>query len=145
MLITSAQLKTVLDENFADIRSTSILLFVRDLLERVRHGGGIEQYRLVNKKTNAKITTVDEFIAAIDTDSLKMSYYRFAEKMGGDRIHPFAVIPENIEVQLDQNAPEDGNYTSAYGMTANKVMFLINYLSDADPTLPLKIFDIKLV
>ena len=145
MLITSAQLKDVLDQNFADIRSTSILLFVRDLLTRKQHGGGIEQYRLTNKKDNTKITTVDQFIAAIDTDSLSMSYYRFAEKMGGDRIHPFAVLVNNIDVEMDVNADEDANYISQYGKGNKKIMFLINYLSDADPALPLKIFEIKLV
>lgn len=145
MLITSAQLKDVLDKNFADIRTTSILLFVRDLLERKTHGGGIQQYRLKNKATDAYITTVDEFIAAIDADSLKMTYYRFSEKMGGDRIHPFAVIVDNIEVELTEHSEEDSNYTVTFGMKANRVMFLLNYLSDADPELPLKVFEIRLV
>lgn len=145
MLISQTELKDILDKNFADMRSTAILLFVRDLLERRKHGGGIEQYRLTNKLTNTKITTVDEFIAAIDVDSLKMSYYRFADKMSGDRTHPFAVTVENIEVEFLKFSEEDAAYTSTYGVTASRVRFLINYLSDADPDLPLKVFEIKLV
>lgn len=145
MLISNDQLKEVLDQNFADIRCTSILLFLRDLVARKVHGGGIEQYRLINTDTDTRITSVDEFIAAIDADKLKMSYYRFAEKMGGDRVHPFAVIIDNIAVELTPHSDEDAMYVSTYGREATRVMFLVNYLSDADPDLPLKIFEIRLV
>lgn len=145
MLITNTQLKSVLDANFADMRSTAILLFVRDLLERKQHGGGIAQYRVTNNLTNTKITTVDEFIAAIDTASLKMNYYRSAEKMGGDRIHPFTAVVDNLDVEINDFSDEDSVYSTSYGKGNKKVMFLINYLSDADGALPLKIFEIKLV
>lgn len=144
-MLTNADLKTILTENFADVRCTSILLFIRDLLERKKHGGGIEQYRVTNTKTGQVVTSVDDFIAGLDTDSLNMAYYRFAEKMGGDRIHPFCVIPENFEVTFNTNSDEDSNYTVSYGFKASKIMFLINYLSDADPGLPLKVFEIRLV
>lgn len=144
-MLSNADLKTVLTTNFDDIRCTSILLFLRDLLERKKHGGGIEQYRVTNTTTGTAITTVDEFIAALDETALTMSYYRFSEKMSGDRIHPFCVIPENFQVSLDSNSDEDANYTVSYGFKASKIMFLVNYLSDTDPALPLKVFEIRLV
>lgn len=145
MLITNAQLKDVLDANFADIRCTSILIFLRDLLERKKHGAGIEQYRVKNLTTGNWITSLEDFASLIDADKLKMSYWRAAEKMGGDRIHPFAVMIDNFEVMLDKNSDEDANFIITYGSTPNRIMFLMNYLSDTDPALPLKIYEIKLV
>jgi len=142
-MLTKAALKDIIVENFNDIRMTSIVLFVNALIERKAHGGGVNQYRLKNKLTGTYITSVEQFLTAIDANSLKMDYYRYSDKMTGDRVHPISVVLDNIEVELQKFADEDAYYFAQYG-ESTRLMMLINYVSDGDTVLPLKVFEIKL-
>jgi hypothetical protein len=143
-MLTNTALKTLITKNFADVRCTAILLFIRDLVERKKFGGGIEQYRLFNKTSGQYITSVTDFMASIDDTALTMSYFYNSDTMTGDRVHPFKVVLDNIEVRLNPNSADDDQFTMMVGMP-NRIMFLMNYLSDADNDLPLKIFEVRLI
>ena len=143
-MITNAEVKETLIKNFADIRISGITLFINKLIDRGDVIEGLERYRIKNLSTGTRITTLDEFIAAIDPDKLTAEYYRYSDKMTGDRTHPFSVTLDNFSVDLDISMKEDAWFARTAYTGTYKIMFLVNYTSDYDEGLPLKIFEIKL-
>lgn len=145
-MLTNSQVKDVIVANLGDDRIFSIQAFLTRLIERKVFGDGIEQYRVKDKVTNSWVTNLDDFIAKLDANSLKPDYFYYSEKMGGDRVHPTAVNLTNFEVYFNEHSDEDNIYTQMFGKSSMKnILLLINYLSDADTTLPLKVFEIKLI
>lgn len=145
-MMTNSQVKDVIVANLGDDRIFSIQAFLTRLIERKVYGDGIEQYRIKDKVSGAWVTDLNDFIAKIDAASLKPDYFYYSDKMEGDRVHPIAVNLANFEVYLDEHSDEDNIYTQMFGKSPVKnILLLINYLSDADPVLPLKVFEIKLL
>lgn len=144
-MLTNAQFKDVIAQNLTDDRIFSIQAFITRLIERKVYGDGIERYRIKDKVTNTLVTSLDDFIAKLDANSMRPDYYYYADKMEGDRVHPTAINLSNFEVHLDEHSPEDGIYFSMFGKGSKNILILVNYLSDADPVLPLKIFEIRLL
>lgn len=145
-MITKAQMKQVISDNLEDIRIVSIQLFLEKLLVRTKFVTGTSQYRLTKKSDGTPITTIAEFEAAIDANSLIMRPMMNTEKMSGDRVRPFEVIIDNIVVTLDTTLyPEDEFWTRLFGNNSNRILFVVNYVSDADAVLPLKLLDMKLI
>lgn len=142
-MITAAILKDAIVANFADPRIASIQLFINQLISRKDHGNGIDQYRLTNKTTNAPITSIDDFLAAIDVTNINFGYYFYSDAITGDRVHPTYITLENISVSLNVHSYED-NVFRMQG-AGEKILFLINYIADGDTVLPLKIYEVKLV
>lgn len=142
-MLTKAELKSIITNNFNDVRISSIVLFINELIEREKYGGGINQYRIFDTKTNSFITSLNQFITAIDENSLSMRYLYGSEKMTGDRMHPMVATIGNFVVQLNEYSEEDQEYFKTYGK-ATKINFLLNYLADGDTVLPLKIFEVRL-
>lgn len=158
-MITHSKMKDVLVANFNDDRIGAIQLFVERLLVRKNHGGGVDQYRLFNTVSNSYITSMAQFINAIQTsiatNDLSMSYDYYTSLHTGDRTHPMVVSLQNVEVRVDKNGDETDRWLlQTYGNSSRKkdenvylktLCFSINYLSDADDTLPLKIYEVKLM
>ena len=144
-MLTNSQIKDIITQNLNDGRIFSIQAFITRLLERKVYGDGIEQYRVKDKVTNTMVTSLSDFIAKLDANSLRPDYYYYADKMEGDRVHPTAVNLSNFEVTLDEHAPEDSIYFSMFGKGSKNILILMNYLSDADSVLPMKIFEIRLL
>ena len=142
-MITNTEVKDVIVKNFADIRISAIVLFVNKLIDRGPVIEGIEQYRIKDEATGKRIKSLDEFLAAIDPNNLTVEYYRYSDKMTGDRTHPVCVTLNNITIELDSSTREDV-WFAGYARGTYKLMFLINYISDSDDVLPLKIFEVKL-
>ncbi len=153
-MITNADIKQILVNNFNDIRMGAIQLFVKGLLERNNPGGGIDQFRIYNNQTDEYITSVDDFVAAIDEAFIiaKFDYYAKVEK--GDTGHPISVTLTNLDVRVDRfgDALDNwllqtyGNSKSIYNdhVYVKKINFSLTYLMDTDPALPLKIFGVRL-
>lgn len=144
-MLTAAGIKTIIENNFADDRIFAIQSFIYRLIERKTYGDGINQYRIKNTNTNTYITSLADFLTNIDTTKLVAEYHYFCDRMGGDRAHPFYAVMENYEVELNRFSKEDSIYFNMFGENNKNIMFLFNYLADADPTLPIKIFEVKLV
>ena len=145
-MMTNSQVKDVIVANLGDDRIFSIQAFLTRLIERKVHGDGIAQYRIKDTKTDTFVSSLDDFIAKLDANSLHPDYFYYSDKMEGDRTHPMAVNLANFEVQLNEHSDEDNIYTQMFGKSPVKnILLLINYLSDADSVLPLKIFEIKLL
>lgn len=139
-------MKDIIAQNLGDDRIFSIQSFITRLIERKVHGSGIDQYRVKDKVSGAWVTDLDDFIAKLDADSLKSDYFYYADKMEGDRVHPTAVNLSNFEVYLTEHSDEDNIYSQMFGKSPVKnILLLVNYLSDADPVLPMKVFEIKLL
>lgn len=143
-MLTKTNLKTIIVNNLNDIRITAIALFINRLISRNKYDGNIPQYRIKNIINNTYVTNLTDFSSNIDANSLIMDYYFNSDKITSDRIHPFTVILGNYIVELNPNSEEDSFYTSIYG-NSSKIILLMNYLADGDITLPLKIFEIKLI
>lgn len=143
-MITNSEIKSIIINNFNDIRISSIHFFIDFLIKRNNHGGNISQYRIKNILTDNYVTSLADFVSAINDRYIIADYYHGSEKMGGDRTHPFLVILTNFKVELNTNCEEDSKYITSFGKQANSIMFLINYIADGDSVLPLKIFEVKL-
>jgi hypothetical protein len=143
-MITNADTKSLFLANLADVRISAISLFINTLISRKQFGGGIEQYRIKNTDTGDYITNLDDFALAVSDTKLTIGYYFHSDKLGGDRTHPMALTLDNLEVELNQLSGEDALYTVRYGLNAKRFMFLMNYLSDGDVDLPIKIFEVRL-
>jgi len=143
-MLTNAIAKTTLVDNLNDIRISAIMLFLERLIERKVHGGGINQYRIKNKLTDTYITSLADFILAIDEAELTYDFNYSGDKAEADRLRSLIIIPNNFIIELDSHTDEDDLYFSRYGKSVNRIMFLLNYMNDGDTVLPLKVFDIRL-
>lgn len=143
-MLTNAIAKTTLIDNLNDIRISAITLFLERLIERKIHGGGINQYRIKNKLTDTYITSLADFISAIDEAELTYDFNYSGDKAEADRLRSLIIIPNNFIIELDSHTDEDDLYFSHYGKSVNRIMFLLNYMNDGDTVLPLKVFDIRL-
>jgi len=144
-MMTNADVKDIISQNLADPRIFSIQCFLTRLIERKTYGDGILQYRIKDKVTDTYISSLDDFIAKLDTNSLVPDYFYYSDKMSGDRIHPTAVNLSNFIVTLDEHSQEDAVYFGMFGREDKNILLLLNYLSDGDLVLPLKIFEIRLI
>ncbi len=144
-MLTSADLKDIIAQNLTDPRIYSIQSFLSRLIERKKYGDGILQYRIKDKITNTFVTSLDDLIAKLDANSLSSDYFYYSDKMSGDRIHPTAVNLSNFIAVFDEHSEEDAIYFNMFGRENKNILLLINYLSDGDSVLPLKIFEIRLI
>lgn len=146
-MMTNSEIKDIIASNMADKRIYAIQAFLTRLIERKVYGDGIEQYRIKDTKSNSFVTSLSDFVTKLDADSLHPDYFYYSDKMEGDRTHPIAVNLANFEVQLNEHSDEDGIYTQVYGGkgSVKNILLLINYLSDGDLDLPLKIIEIRLI
>lgn len=143
-MLNPTELKAVIVQNLNDPRLFSFQLFVTKLLERKVYGDSIPQYRITNTLTNQPVTSMADFIAAIDPASLKPEVVKNADALTGDRLHPFRVILDNLKVSVHRLSKEDSDYIVS-GKDDFKMALYINYLSDADVDLPLKVFSFRLI
>ena len=144
-MLTKADFKDMIAQNLADPRIFAIQAFLARLIERKKFGDGIAQYRIKDKITNTDITSLEDFIAKLDADSLVPDYFYYSDKMQGDRTHPTAVNISNFIISLDEHSDEDALYFSMFGRDEKNILFLMNYLSDGDSVLPLKIYELRLI
>jgi len=143
-MLTNESLRTIILDNFNDIRISAITLFIKRLMERKAYGDGLNRYRLSNTITNSYITSFSEFTDAIDANRLTYDYNFNGDKGESDRLSSITVVPENLIVNIDTKSGEDSIFTSRFGKYANRIMFLMNHMNDGDTVLPLKIYDIRL-
>ena len=143
-MLNPTELKAVIVQNLNDPRLFSFQLFVTKLLDRKVYGDGIPQYRITNTLTDQPVTSMADFIAAIDPASLKPEAVKNADALTGDRLHPFRVILDNLKVSVHRLSKEDSDYIVS-GKDDFKMALYINYLSDADADLPLKVFSFRLI
>ena len=143
-MLTNTELKTVIVKNLNDPRLYSLQRFLTDLIKRKTQDGGIPQYRITNTVTNQPVTSLTDLIDSIYPASLKPEVVKNADALGGDRLHPFRVILDNLKVTVNRYTTEDQDYFVS-GKEDLKIALYINYLSDADPDLPLKVFSFRLI
>lgn len=143
-MITKDELKTILVDNLRSPRQYGLQLFLTELLERGNYGGGIERYRVKNTVTGAYVTTLEELIAALDAEQLRPRPMFNAPKLTGDRVHPAVVVVENLSVELLSYCEDDADFLQLSGSGTKKLYLYVNYVSDDDTVLPLKIYTVKL-
>lgn len=145
MVIDLPTMQQILFKNFQDIRISAIQLYIQRLLRRNKFSAGVSEYRIRNLLTGEYVTTMAEFETLMSTQPLTMSYHFNSDKMTGDRTHPVLVVLDNLQVELTPNSSEDEIYINSFGRLVNRIAFSLNYLSDGDLDLPIKIFEVKLV
>lgn len=144
-MVTKSDIKDIIVANLNDPRILSIQLFLTELITRNAIAGeGFETYRIKDTSTDTFITTLDELIAAIDANKLFAEYLKRSDRMTGDRVHPTVVVLTQFEVSLI-NDPYDEWFVNTYGSGKKFIALYLNYISDADTTLPVKVYEIKLI
>lgn len=146
--MTPANLVTAVQANLADDRMYGIQLFIEKLLKRTTYGDGIEQYRMTNLTTAAKITSMADFVAAITTAGTKANFPYTGEGMQPDRVVGFEVNLTNIEVEFHPLARDDQFFSQMYDFSVKKkfqFMLHMGYMNDGDEVVPLKVYYIRLV
>lgn len=142
-MLTNAALVTLLNTNLNDDRMLSIQMYFTRLIDRKVFGSGINQYRIKNTVTGLYITSLADFIAAIDPLYIKPDYYYYATQTTiGDTIHPAIVILTNMVVELIAYSDEDDIYTTNVGYGDKTIGLILSYMNESEP---LKITDVKLL
>lgn len=144
-MLTNTQIKNIIAQNLTDDRIFSIQAFITRLIERKVYGDGIERYRIKDKVTNTVVTSLDDFITKLDVNSIYPDYFYYSSKMEGDRVHPTVVNLSNFVVTFNEHSQEDDIYLTMFGKGDKNILLLINYLSDSDTVLPMKVFEIRLI
>lgn len=144
-MLTNAQIKTILIDNLNDLRINGAALFINNLISRENYGGGIEQYRIYNTNTNAYVESLADFINGIDENTLVQNWSINTGLKELDKTQPTVITLSNFEVSLEKTTDEDYSFTEMYGVSTKKIVIVLNYLSDGDTILPLKIVRVKLV
>lgn len=144
-MLTNAEMRDIVVQNLYDIRIFSIQAFLTRLIKRKIHGNGIEEYRIYDKVTNTNVTSLNDFITKISAKSLHADYFYYSGSMSGDCIHPFAICLSNFTITIDRNSDEDSIYFNMFGSEIKNILLLLNYLSDGDTIIPLKIYEIRLI
>ena len=121
-----------------------IYLFLSELIERSKYTqlGGL--YRVINTITNTAVVSVEDFLNSLSPSSV-VARFNFNEGYDSSRPHSLYVTVSNLIVKLDSTNSEDQIWLEKYGSSAKYVRFYMNYLTDLDPNIPLKVCDIKLV
>lgn len=145
MVIDLPTMQQILYKNFQDVRISAIQLYIQRLLRRNRVSAGVNEYRVKNIVTGEYVTSMNEFETLMSTQDLTMSYHFNSDRMSGDRTHPVLVVLDNLQVELNPDSPEDELFINNYGRLVNRIAFSLNYLSDGDEDIPVKIFEVKLV
>lgn len=145
MVIDLPTMQRILYKNFQDVRISAIQLYIQRLLRRNRVSAGVNEYRVKNIVTGEYVTSMNEFETLMSTQDLTMSYHFNSDRMSGDRTHPVLVVLDNLQVELNPDSPEDELFINNYGRLVNRIAFSLNYLSDGDEDIPVKIFEVKLV
>lgn len=144
-MLTNAQIKTILIDNLNDLRINGAALFINNLISRENYGGGIEQYRIYNTNTNSYVESLVDFINGIDENTLVQNWNINTGLKELDKTQPTVITLSNFEVSLEKTTDEDYSFTEMYGVSTKKIVIVLNYLSDGDTILPLKIVRVKLV
>jgi hypothetical protein len=148
-MLSKAQLKTILSDNLNDDRIFFAQAFLEALIAREKYDSNINQYRIKDSLTNSYVTSLSDFITKLNANSLKYGYDYKCKSLDVDKTNPFILIPSNFTVELSIHSEEDSLYFGLYGKGQNnngqmKINFYVNYLADTDPTLPLKVTNIRL-
>ena len=145
MVIDIPTMQQILYKNFQDVRISAIQLYIQRLLRRNKISTGINEFRIKNLVTGQYVTSMNEFETLVSTQSLTMSYHFNSDRMSGDHTHPVLVVLDTLQVELNPNSNEDEIFINTYGRLVNRIAFSLNYMSDSDLDLPVKIFEVKLV
>ena len=145
MVIDIPTMQQILYKNFQDVRISAIQLYIQRLLRRNRVSAGVNEYRVKNIITGEYVTSMNEFETLMSTQDLTMSYHFNSDRMSGDSTHPVLVVLDTLQVELNPNSNEDEIFINTYGRLVNRIAFSLNYMSDSDLDLPVKIFEVKLV
>lgn len=146
-MLNNSDVKSLVVGNLSDPRISGIQFFINNLIERQKHGGGINQYRITQLTSDTNlvyITSLEKFILAIDAAKLIADCNYHADKATGNNTKSIVVYLTNLVVELDSKTDEDLLYISQFGAGNKKIALYLNYLNDADTVLPLKIYDIRL-
>jgi hypothetical protein len=144
-MMTNADIATLLVNNLNDVRQFSVQSFLSRLIARTTYNPPVAQYRITNTTTGAVVTTLADFILAIDALHLEAGFNYRSKAIDSDKTHPFVVVLNNFSVELTQYCADDDIYYTLFGVGTKKIVFTVNYLADGDAVLPLKITSIKLV
>jgi len=143
-MITKAQLKQIITDNLTDIRMSSIQLFLSELISRQTHGSGIDQYRIFNEQTGIHVLDFDGFINELDENNFTYGMSLKSDKVSGELVAPMYVVIENFKVTLDRNSSEDEYLFKMFG-DGDRICLYLTYMNDGDESIPLKIFNVKLI
>lgn len=133
-----------LDSNFC----FPAIAFLDSLIERQKYDANIPRYRIKDSVTNTRVTSVADFEDKLTIADIKYSY-DYNAKFEPDKMGPLLLYPTNFTVELIEGCEEDSLYFSKFGSGSNldgkmQLIFVLNYLNDADNSLPLKLIAIRL-
>lgn len=149
-MLTKPQLVDVLKANYDDNRMYGAALFITEVLERKTHGSGIPRYRMTNTNNGSLITSLTDYKNALDATKLVPAFPFMGEKLSNDRTASFLLVPTNIEVSFHENSKSDLEFSKFidFGRSPGakyNVQYMVGYMNDADPALPLKIIWQRLI
>ncbi|EKD89678.1 MAG: hypothetical protein ACD_33C00008G0004 [uncultured bacterium] len=155
-MLTPVQIKQILIDNLNSNLQYSTQLFLTNLITRNDVNCGLNLLRIKDITDNLYITDLADLIANLDESFMTIEVGN--NFVNSDTVHsalkPVIITLENLEVELYTNANIDSNFNSSNLLNieltksnvvypvekyVKKIMFVLNYLNDADTVTPIKI------
>ena len=146
-MLTNSDIVQILKDNLADERMFAHALMISQLSSREAAESTIEQKRFFDTKTAAFVGDMTGYLAALDSNELRVEYPWEGERLSGDRCTGFYVTPTNIEVVFNDCSIHDAFFDNlGYDLKCRwNIMFYVCYMNDADTSMALKISWTKLI
>jgi len=121
-----------------------IYLFLNELIKRNSYTQSSTLYRITNNVTNNPVVSVEDFLDSLSSTSA-IARFNFNASFDASIPRSLHVTASNLIVKLDSTNSDDQIWLEKYGSKATYVRFYMNYLTDLDSAIPLKVCDIRLV
>ena len=129
-----------------DVRCANPRLILEQMLKRETFGGGIPEYRVEDIVAGTNITTAAELIAHITESNISLQVSTaLSSSSFKDKCKPVKIVPTNLIVTLYQESVDDSFFNHNVSKSANRICFVMGYVGDNDPVLPMKLLDVYLV
>lgn len=129
-----------------DIRCAAARLCIEDVLKRRKFSASIPEYRVYVRGTQTPITSFDQFLTHITETNITMTYdLGFVGNNYEDKCKPVTILINNLEARFMTGIDEDNYFTTRYGVGASIFTITLNYVSDNDTLVPLKVIESSII
>lgn len=143
--MTLPQIKTLVANNLADDKLYSIQVLLTEFIERSVHPDPVPRYRIkLDGPTPVEVISLDDLILKMDSSIIKTSVPFGITSISQAKMLTTLVTYEDIHVTLDPIYESDKVLCMKYSEGKFKLGFILAYMEDGDPVLPLKIININL-
>jgi hypothetical protein len=144
-MLTNAQLKQLIINNLNSPYSFPVTFLLSQIITRtppITTDLNLNyRVKAVSGSTTTNITSINDFIAALDENQFTLS---ISKSQYNSNIIGIRILLKNIYCYLSEDLPSDSSLTNTFGVGQFNIAVHMAYMRDNDSALPLKISNITL-